>query len=58
MIHLQIAITALILGLLSWLGVNVFDEAGWENTATMCAAIMTICGLLFIISIIAWLWSW
>ena len=57
MINLQIAITALIMGVVSWLGVNVFDDAGWENTAILCAAIMTICGLLFAMSMIAWVWG-
>ena len=57
MIHLQIAITAFVFGLVSWAGLNVFDQAGWGKTATTCAVIMTLCGLLFVVSIIVWVWS-
>ncbi len=57
MIDLKIAIIAFIIGTVSWIGVNIFDQADQENTATICAVIAIICYMLFVASIIIWVWN-
>jgi len=56
-IELKIAITAFVLGALSWCGVNVFDDMEWEKAATACAFILTVCGMFFVVCIIMWIWG-
>ena len=54
---MKIAITALVLGMVSWMGVNVFDDMDWENTATVCAVMVIICGVVFIVNFLLWIWG-
>lgn len=57
MMELKIALAALVLGIASMVGVNIFDDMEWEGVATLCAVVVTICGVVFIMSIIGWIWS-
>ena len=56
--ELQIATTALIIGVVSWMGINVFDDMEWEGVASLCAAILVICGVVFMVSFLSWIWGW
>ncbi len=57
MIEFKIGITALIFGILSWMGIHVFDDIEWGGVATVCAIITVVCGITFIVSVVAGVWK-